>query len=167
MQESLVAKVHTEFRGVISNHLRDVVADLVGVADLRQFTFKIVAERETSGNGDERNAFTIRSEVRSNAVFGITGLEACVSKGIRRIGSAVEAVGHSDSIAGINYVVGPLRMEKCPLGLTEVSDSRFVYGAVADRPCVRQIDLLHAGCIIVPESTQQTWRSCLKPRKRL
>ena len=54
--EPLAAHVHAEFRGVLAKCLGEVIGPLERVAGLRQFAFKVIADREATANVDEGHA---------------------------------------------------------------------------------------------------------------
>ena len=56
---------------MVPDDLGQVIAELIGVALLWQLALEIVADSEAASNGDERHAFAVRSQIRSNTYLGI------------------------------------------------------------------------------------------------
>jgi hypothetical protein len=146
---------------VISHDFGEVIAELVGIALLRQLTLEVVTNGETASNADERHAFAIRTEGRSDADPRI----ACNHAG--RIAGTGKAKCCRRATTGIGDQIGPLGMQKGALGFPEISHTGFIDGRRADGPDVREVDLLRASSVVVAESGQKIWRGRLKSGKRL
>ena len=65
--ETLAANVNPEFGGVVPYSLGEIVGPLEGIANLRDFAFKIVTDVEFARNIDKRNTLTTRSQPWGNS----------------------------------------------------------------------------------------------------
>src|SRR5579863_616236 len=65
--ELLATDVSAELQRVFADHAAQVVRELIGIADLRQLSFKIVSDDEATGQGDKRNAFEVLAQEGSDA----------------------------------------------------------------------------------------------------
>ncbi len=146
---------------MLAHYLGQAVADLIGVAFLRQLAFEVVADSESTRNADKRHAFSIRAETWCDPKLWVgrnhTG----------HVGGSSEANRRQRGAAGIGNQVGVLRVKECALRLAEIAKPQFVYYNRADGPGMRNIDLLRASSVVVAKSLKQVWRSCLESCKWL
>ena len=69
--EPLEAQVAAELEAVVADYFAEIVAELEGIADLRQLAVEIVADSETAADVDEGNAFFRGAEAGMQAIVGI------------------------------------------------------------------------------------------------
>ncbi len=118
---------------------------LKGFADLRQLAFKVVTQRKSATDGDEGQAFFARSQTGMNAEIRI-GRDGCTGAVDQRgVGSTGETDSGGGAAARILHQTGDRRSVEFRLAFTEIGEAGFVHRSRAQRPGVRDIDLLGAG----------------------
>jgi hypothetical protein len=65
--ETLTSNVSSEFERLLADNLAQVVRPLEGIPYLRQFAFSVVANRKSTTQLNEREAFVLGSQVRMNS----------------------------------------------------------------------------------------------------
>ncbi len=139
---------------MIADHFSKAIRELIGVAPLRQFAFKIVSDRESAGNVDVRHALAARSQIRMDTKC------VCWVSGVRK------ALVGRNRLAGILYQRGILRMQKCALALTEKCEPRLVNRGRSNGPGVADVQLLNS-LVCQIAKTGHCRAASLKFRKRL
>src|SRR5258708_30379073 len=114
----LEPKSAPKLKSLIPDHFSIAVRHLIGVSLLRQFSFKLIADRKTAGNVDIWNAFPARSKIREDSQIRVSGVRKTVSG--------------RDCFTGILHQRGVLGMQESSLALAAVGKSQFVHRRRSD-----------------------------------
>ena len=103
--EPLITDIPAELDVVLPNCFREIIRPLERVSGLWQFTFKVIAEVESTRNIYKRHALAASAKSRMNAQIRVSGIG--------------EAVRRRHRHARIRHQCGVLRVQKRPLAFAE------------------------------------------------
>ena len=117
--------IGAKLSSVVTDNLGKVVAPLERIAHLRDLALEIVTQVVFPEYADERHAFTVGAQPRSNS--RIDASWHVIVHGIWGVGFSGKAEGLCGWIdTRIGHQVRVLRMQECALALAEISEAKFI-----------------------------------------